>query len=183
MNTFTRRMATLPSSIGWTGGIGLALFVSAGVLGLTLLLPAWEESDNLSHALEQLERKPGTVSSLPQPVTSLRQQLDAFASSLPRQDQINTQLARLHALAARNHLALRNGEYRTTTGKGGRIGRLQITVKTEGSYADIRRFLQELPAGLPALSVSHLSLARQKPSDAALQTNVEFALFYTKAET
>ncbi len=183
MNAFIRRIAVLPSSIGWTGGIGLALLVSACVLGLTLLLPAQEVNDNLGIELQQLERKPGTASSPAWTVTTVRQQLDEFLSSLPRQDQINAQLTLLHELAARNHLELRNGEYRTTTGKGGRIGRLQITVRTEGSYTDFRRFLQELPAALPALSVSRLSMSRQKPSDAALETNVEFALFYTKAET
>ena len=70
-----------------------------------------------------------------------------------------------------------------TSAKGGPIGRLQITVKTEGSYTDLRRFLRELPAALPALALSRLSTSRQKPSDTALETNVEFALFYARAET
>src|SRR5690349_1112934 len=138
MKTFTRRLAILPSAIGWTGGIGLAMLVSACVLGVTFLLPAWDESVNLSHEVQQLERNPGLVASPTQPVTSLRQQLDEFVSSLPKQDQINVQLTLLHELAARHRLTLRYGEYRTTTGKSGRIGRLQITVKTEGSYTDFR---------------------------------------------
>lgn len=183
MNALTRRAAVVPSSIGWTGGIGLALLASACVLGLSLLLPAREESDALHHELQQLERKLITAGSPEGPATSLRQQFDEFFSSLPRQDQINAQLALLNELAARNHLTLRNGEYRTTSGKGGRIARLQITLRTQGSYSDVRRFLQELPTLLPALSVSRLSMSRQKPSDTALETNVEFALFYTRAET
>lgn len=183
MNAFTRRMAILPTSIGWTGGVGLALLVSASVLGLSLLLPAWDESDSLTDELQHLERRVGKAASPAQPVATLRQQLDEFLSSLPKQDQINAQLNLLHELAARHRLTLRNGEYRTTSGKGGPIGRLQITVKTDGSYTDFRRFLQELPAVLPAVSVSRLSMSRQKPSDGALETNVEFALFYTRAET
>lgn len=183
MSAFTRRMAVLPSSIGWTGGIGLALLVSACVLGLTLWLPLQEESDVLRDELQQLERKLGTVASGAQPVTSPRQQFDEFLSSLPGQDQINAQLTMLNELAARNHLTLRNGAYRTTSGKGERIGRFQITVKTEGSYTDFRHFLRGLPAVLPALSVSRLSMSRHKPADAALEFNVEFALFYTRAET
>lgn len=183
MNAFTRRLAVLPSSIGWTGGIGLALLVSACVLGLTLLLPALQEGDNLSNELRQMGRKAGTSPSTALPPATLRRQLDEFLSSLPRQDQINAQLTLLHELAARNHLALRNGEYRTTSGKGGPIGRLQITVKTQGSYTDFRRFLQEVPEVLPALSVSRLSMSRQKPSDVSLETNVEFALFFMRAET
>ena len=131
----------------------------------------------------QLERKLGRLDPAAQPVATLSQQLGEFLSSLPRQDQINAQLTLLHELAARNHLTLRNGEYRTTSAKGGPIGRLQITVKTEGSYTDLRRFLRELPAALPALALSRLSTSRQKPSDTALETNVEFALFYARAET
>ena len=183
MNAITRRIAVLPSTIGWTGGIGLALLVSACVLGATLLLPALEESENLSNELQQQERKLGAIAPSAQPVTTPRKQLDEFLASLPKQDQINAQLTLLHETAGRNRLALRNGEYRTTTIKGGPIGRLQITVKTDGSYTDLRRFLQELPAVLPALSVSRLSMSRQKPSDATLETNVEFALFYTRTES
>lgn len=183
MNAFSRRLAVLPSTIGWSGGIGLALLASACVLGLTLLLPASEEGDNLGNELQQMERKLGTSVSPAQSVATLRRQLDEFLASLPKQDQINAQLTLLHELAGRHRLVLRNGEYRTTTGKAGVIGRLQITVKTGGSYTDIRRFMQELPTVLPAVAVSRLSMSRQKPSDVALETNVEFALFYRKAET
>jgi Tfp pilus assembly protein PilO len=183
MNTFARRVAVLPSSIGWAGGIGLALLASACILGLSLLLPAREEGDNLLIELQQLESKLGRLAPAAQPVATVRQQFDEFLSSLPKQDQINAQLTLLHELAARNRLALRNGEYRTSSAKAGPIGRLQITVKTEGSYTDLRRFLQEIPAALPALAVSRLSMSRQKPSDTALEANVEFALYYTRAET
>ena len=128
MNAFTRRLAILPSTIGWMGGIGLALLVSACVLGLTLLLPAWDEGDHLDNELKQMGRKLGTSVSPEQPIATLRQQLDEFLASLPKQDQINAQLTLLHELAARHRLVLRNGEYRPTSGKGGVIGRLQITV-------------------------------------------------------
>lgn len=183
MSAFTRQLSLLTASVGWAGGIGLALLVSAGVLGLALLQPAREEGDALNSELQQLKRKLASSASAERPATSLRQQFDEFVSTLPRQDQINAQLTLLNELAARHHLVLKNGEYRTTSTKDGRIGRLQITVKTEGSYPDVRRFLRELPAGLPALSVSRLSLSRQKPADTALETNVEFALFYARAET
>lgn len=181
MNSIFRHIAAMPASIGWTGGIGLALLFSACVLGWTLLLPALEESRNLGNELQLLESQSGSASSPAMPVTTLRQQLDEFLSSLPRQDQLNAQLTRLHELAASNHLVLRNGEYRTTTGKDGRIARLQIAVKTEGSYMDLRRFLQELPAELPALSISRFSMRRQTSSDDSLETNVELALYFSRS--
>lgn len=161
----------------------MALLAAAAVLGLTLLLPAREEANRLSSEIQQLTQKPGAAANAAPPATVLRQRFDAFASSLPAQDQINAQLTQLYDLAARNHLTLRNGEYRTSTSKGGRIGRLQITAKSEGSYTDFRRYMREIPETLPALSVSRFSMTRQKPSDVTLEIIVEFALFYTKAET
>ena len=183
MNGFAQRLGGVPSAIGRAGGIGLALLLSACILGLSLLLPARQEGEDLKQGLQQLERKLGAAAAPARPTADLRQQLDEFLSSLPPQDQINAQLAQLNDLAARNHLPLKNGEYRTTSGKAGRIGRLQITAKMQGSYADFRRFLQELPATLPALALSRVSISRQKPSDTALEINVEFALFYTRAGT
>ena len=183
MNWIARRLAGLPSIIGWTGGIGAALLVSALVLGMTLLLPARDEGERFSEELQQLRRKSAAADPAAPPASALRRQLDEFASSLPGQEKVNAQLTQLYDLATRNHLTLRNGEYRTTTNKGGRISRLQITVRSEGNYTDFRRFLREIPAALPALSVSRFSITRQKPADVALETTVEFALFYTKTET
>lgn len=183
MSAFIQRLGALPSFLGWAGSIGLALLVSAAVLGLSLLRPAWEEVDTLNRELQQLRRSAVHVASSGGPETSQGQRLDEFLSSLPRQDQINAQLTLLNELAARHHLVLKHGEYRTTSTRDGRVGRLQVTVKTQGGYTDLRRFLRQLPEALPALAISRLSLNRQKPSDAVLETNVEFALFYARTET
>ena len=78
MKGLSRRIAFLPSSIGWTGGIGLALLFSACVLGFTLLLPAREEGDSLRDELLQLERKLGRLDPAAQPVATLSQQLGEF---------------------------------------------------------------------------------------------------------
>jgi len=56
---------------------------------------------------------------------------------------------------------LRNGAYRTTSGKGERIGRLQITAKTEGSYTDFRHFCANSPQFAGTIS-QRLSMSRQK---------------------
>ena len=182
MSAFAQRIKILPSFVGWAGGLGLALLATALVLGLILLPPAWEESDALGSELQKL-RKSGADAPPERPGTSAQRQVDEFLSTLPRYAEVNDQLALLHSLAGRNGLALRTGEYRTTTGKSGRVGRLQVTVRTEGGYIDLQRFLRELPAVLPAIAVSRITMTRQKTSDASLDATMEFALFYTSLET
>ena len=183
MDAISRRIARLPESIGWIGCVGCALIVSALVLATQLSVPARGENDALGSEVEQLEQQlRSKPSSAILPESNIRQQLDAFLGSLPRQDDINNQLNALHELASRHRLALKNGEYRTVAGRGGRVNRLQIAVKTECSYADLRRFLEEMPKILPAISLNRLSMSRQKLSDTTLETVAEFALFYTRNE-
>ncbi|MBI2319912.1 MAG: type 4a pilus biogenesis protein PilO [Betaproteobacteria bacterium] len=176
-------ISRLSTAIGWTGALGCALLASAIVLVLAHLLPAREEAHALGGELQRLERQTRSAPSAGLSEAALRQQLDAFLRSLPAQDALNGQLNRLHELAARHRLTLKNGDYRTVIAKGKRIHRLQISVKTEASYADLRRFLREVPAALPALSINRLSMTRQRLSDTRLETAVEFVLFFTGSES
>ena len=160
----------------------MALLFSACVLGLSLLLPAREDSENMRKELRLLNDKLASAGASSRPAAGMRQQLVEFLASLPRQDQINAQLAQLNELAASHRVVLKNGVYRTTTGKDGRVGRLQISVSTQARYADFRSFLQALSADMPAMSVSRISLSRQKRVDTTLESTIEVALFFQRAE-
>lgn len=183
MEAISRRFARLSGAIGWTGGLGCALLVSALVLVFVHLLPAREETDLMDRELQRLESQFRSIPSSALAETTLRQQMEAFLASLPRQDAINSQLNGLHEIAARHQLTLKTGDYRTTVAKGGKIHRLQIAVKTQASYADMRRFLRDVRSALPAWSLNRVSMSRQRLSDATLETAVEFVLFYAGNES
>jgi Tfp pilus assembly protein PilO len=173
-----QNISRLPSMIGWPGGVGLALLGAAVVMGLTLSLPARNENASLAHEIRQLEpllKQPASAVG----AAEMRRRLDDFVGTLPQHDTINDTLNRLHDLAARHRLSLKNSEYRTEPNKTGAIRQLRITIKTEGEYADLRGFLREIPQALPALAIGQLSLTRQKISDTQLDTVVEFTLFYS----
>lgn len=181
MTTPLRYLARFPAMAGWPGGIGLALLGAALVLTATLSWPVREENALLKEEIRRMAL-PQQQSNIPSPA-EIRQQLDAFVTTLPKQGDVNQLLNRLHDLAARHNLSLKNSEYRTTQNKSGRIGRLQVSVKTEGTYPDLRDFLREVPQALPALALGRLSLTRQKLMDTRLETVVEFTLFYSQPET
>lgn len=183
MDAISRRFARLAATLGWAGGLGCALLGSALVLVFVHLLPAREETVLLENEIQRLESQLRSAPYSAFPEATLRQQMEAFLSSLPRQNAINSQLNGLHELAARHHLTLKNGDYRTTIAKGGKIHRLQIAVKTQASYADMRRFLRDVPGALPAWSLNRISMTRQKLSDTTLETAVEFVMFYAGNES
>lgn len=181
MATLAKIISRFPAMIGWPGGIGIALLGAAVVMSVTLALPVRNENTSLQNEILQMKpllRQPSNTVS----AGDVRQQLDDFVGELPRHDEINTTLNLLHDLAAKYHLSLKNSEYRPAQNKTDGIGRMRITIKTEGNYSDVRGFLQEIPQALPALAIEHLSLARQKISDTRLETIVEFTLFYSQTE-
>lgn len=182
MNTTLQRLARLPAVIGWAGGLGLALLAAALILAARLLVPAYGENNILREEVQRLEGNQASPSA-PLPAAEFHQQLEAFLSTLPQQDQINTLLNTLNELASRRHLLLKTGEYRTAGGTTGRISRLQITVKTGGEYRDLRDFLRNAAKALPSVALVRIAVARQKLSDTSLDASLEFALFLRMPES
>lgn len=181
MATLPKTISRFPAIIGWPGGIGLALLGAALILSMTLSLPARNENASLNNEIRQTEpllRQPSNTLS----ATDMRHRLDDFVGTLPRHDEINTTLNLLHDLAVRHNISLKNSDYRPAQNITDAIQRMRITVKTEGSYSDLRGFLREIPQALPALAIEHLSLTRQKILDTRLETVVEFTLFYSQAD-
>lgn len=179
MTTPHRRLARFTAMVGWPGVMGIALLGAAFILTVALALPAREENTSLNNEIRRLKSLSQQPSLAPS-ATGVRQRLDTFAGTLPQADEINGMLNQLHKLAAKHHLTLKNSEYRKTQNKAGGIGQMQILVKMEGIYPDVRELLQELPKKLPALAITRLSLTRKNILDTKLDADVEFTLFYSQ---
>lgn len=181
MATLSKIISRFPTMAGWPGGIGIALVSAAFILFVTLTLPVRDDTISLNDEIRKMEpllRQPPSTTT----TAEVRQQLESFFGTLPQHDEINAALNLLHDLAAKHHLSLKNSEYRPAQNKADGIRRLRITVKTEGSYADLRCFLREIPQVLPALAIEQLTLTRQNISDVRLETVVEFTLYYLQAD-
>ncbi len=182
MNAAFQRLTRRLAVIGWAGGLGVALLAAALILVARLLVPAYGENQVLTEEVQRLESNHAPASA-PLPAAEFHQQLEAFLSGLPQQDQINTLLNTLHELASRHRLMLKTGEYRTAGGKSGRISRLQIAFKTSGEYMNLRDFLRDVAKTLPAVALLRIAVTRQKLSDTPLDASLEFALFLRMPES
>ncbi|GEM_PF-3798356 len=162
--------------LGWRGGMGTALLFAAAVLAGFLTWPQMQRRAALEVELAGLEEN-ASRQTQSQPTETPEQQLAGFRASLPKQGDLNALIETLHAIAAGHRLSLRNGEYRAIPAAGG-LGRLQISFKTEGRYADLRGFLSEAQARLPSLALGRCALARQRIADTTLESGLEFQLLY-----
>lgn len=176
MNLRAASLARHAAALGWTGGVGLAMLVAAAVLAVSLTWPQVQRRTALEAELTALAARDARQAQA-RPAETPEQQLARFRASLPRQGEINGLIDTLHAVAAARGLSLRNGEYRAIAGAGG-LGRLQISFKTDGGYADLRGFLREAQAAMPALVLGRCTLSRPRIADTRLESALEFQLLY-----
>ena len=169
------------SMIGMSGQLGLLLLLAALWLAASEGRQLREENQRLATEIRDWQAKPAPADST-LTVSEARARLDAFMASLPPQGEINEVLNQLHELAIRHQLTLKNGEYRPSQSKTGPIGKMQITVKSEGRYPALRDFLREVPQVLPALGLIRLSLTRQKLASTNADAIIEFTLIYAQGQ-
>jgi Tfp pilus assembly protein PilO len=164
------RRAGLP---GWIGLLALAV---AGGYALGTLLPMAEQLGGLERRIDGLagQLREGSVQA---PAATTGQQLASFYRDFPAEQGIPDVLARLHDLAAAEELALEVGEYALAPAPEGQLDRYRITLPVKGGYRQVRQFVAQALAAVPALSLESLSLRREQVAEAAAEARIVFVLF------
>ncbi len=101
---------------------------------------------------------------------------------LPNEASTPQWLARIYAAAAAKGLALESGEYKLEHKVGERLARYEILLPVKGSYAQIRGFVAEVLATVPAAVLEEVNLRRESIQSPRLDARVRFALYLGGAE-
>jgi Tfp pilus assembly protein PilO len=86
-------------------------------------------------------------------------------------------LGKIHAAARSKGLALRSGEYRLERAADQRFARYQITLPVVGSYAQIRGFVGQVLADVPAAALEDITLRRESASSPSLEARIRLTLY------
>lgn len=162
---------------GLPGWIGLLALAVAGGYAAGTLLPMAEQLGSLERRIAGLAgqlREEGTAQA---PAVTTGQQLASFYRDFPAEQGIPDVLARLHDLAAAEELALEVGEYALAPAPEGQLDRYRITLPVKGGYRQVRQFVAQALAAVPALSLESLSLRREQVAEAAAEARIVFVLF------
>ena len=97
-------------------------------------------------------------------------------ATLPDISEADRQIEKIHALAARNQVRLKEGEYRDETLKGAQLVARHLNFSVKGDYFQVRQFLSAMLTQIPTLSLDAVQF--QKPSSGgALETRISLSLY------
>jgi Tfp pilus assembly protein PilO len=161
--------------MGKTGIVGVSLCIFSLVMYLSSTVPLREQLASQAMELEQARadqarRMESGTSSSP------RDQSSAFKNSLPTRVDTPKILGTLVTVAAASGVVLERGDYTYVAPGKGEIGRYQISLPLMGSYAQIRKFIENALAAVPAMALEKMRVERKSVADPVISAELQFSV-------
>jgi hypothetical protein len=103
--------------------------------------------------------------------------LDAFYAALGPSRYAGQQVKTLFSLAAKNGLALSQGEYKTGYDRNARVTAYQVNLPVKGSYSAIWQFAMGALRAIPFASLDEISFRRDAIGDPAVEARLRLTLY------
>lgn len=156
------------------GAVALALVLMAAFF---LMLRAQVDLDEqYAEARRQAALPPPAPSAIAPPPPSAEQNLAHFYASLGERGKVERQLKTLFALAEKNGLALRQGEYRSSQDRAGRFSTYQVTLPVTGRYGAIWQFAFDALRALPHASLDDVGFRRDAIGSETVEARLRLTL-------
>jgi hypothetical protein len=166
------RLRALVEKLGPVGGLGVALLFGCAVFFFSAVAPVEDELAALQEQrmAEDLARRTGrrTVDSA--------SQLNEFMAFFPTGDTTSHWLGLVYEAAAKEGLELAQGTYKVRGESGVGLMAYQVTLPVRGAYPQIRRFIGQVLADVPAASLESIAFQRERSADGAVDAKVVFTL-------
>ncbi|KFC63149.1 putative membrane protein [Massilia sp. LC238] len=157
------------------GAVALAL---ALMVAFFLVLRAQVDLDQqYAEARRQAALPPPAPGAIAPPAPSADQNLAHFYASLGERGKVERQLKTLFALAEKNGLALRQGEYRSSQDRAGRFLAYQITLPVTGRYGAIWQFAFDALRALPHASLDDVAFRRDAIGSETVEARLRLTLY------
>ncbi|BDT58234.1 hypothetical protein MasN3_17280 [Massilia varians] len=157
------------------GAIALALGVTVAIFLMLRALAGLDEQ--YETARRQAAMPPPAPRALAAPAPSADQNLAHFYASLGERGKVERQLKTLFALAEKNGLTLRQGEYRGSQDRAGRFFTYQITLPVTGRYGAIWQFAFDALRALPHASLDDVAFRRDAIGNEAVEARLRLTLY------
>ncbi|WP_051933663.1 hypothetical protein [Massilia sp. BSC265] len=157
---------------------GAATLALAVIVAIALMLKALLDLDEqYAAARRQAALPPSVPGAIAPPPPSADQNLAHFYASLGGRRNVDRQLKTLFALAEKNGLALRQGEYRSSQDRAGRFLTYQITLPVTGRYGAIWQFAFDALRALPHASLDDVGFRRDAIGSETVEARLRLTLY------
>ena len=168
-------------AIGRAGVVGVALLVFAVTLYATAVAPLEQERAARRAEAERMQQRLQMSGSPTGAKGSLAEQLATFYAFFPPPQSSPDWLGKIHAAAKAKGLVLQSGEYKLERSADSRLARYQITLPVAGSYAQLRGFVGQVLADVPAAALEEITLRRENVSSPRLEARIRLTLYLGSA--
>ncbi len=155
--------------LGWTGVSGVTGLFAAGVVAITLLLPAHRSVVALRAELSKAV--------VPFRHGSAGPRDESLIATLPTRMQIPAVLGQVLEQANKAGVALDHGRYSYTPPKAGSLGRYAMIFPISAPYPAVRDFIDRTLIAVPAIGLDKLRIERKKIGDTAIDAQIGFVVF------
>jgi len=165
-------------SLGWYGKSGLFMLLAAVVLGVAVLPARMDELEKITAEVDALNARlrltgPGSGKR----ADSHEEKLGTFYKFFPSADSLPDWLERIYAAAEKNGVRVDAGEYKLLQERGWKLDKYQITLPVKGSYPQIRGFISQVLADIPAIALDEVDFRRDGVGNAVLDVRLRLTLF------
>lgn len=170
------------SLLGWPGAMGMGGLAMCLALYFSAVQPAQQRLDTArlsASSLHERAARAGKVSN--DSVRPLDEQLAAFYRSFPNERDATDWIGKIDAIAQRDGLTLQQVEYKADRDRTGKLTRFQMNLPLRGEYQTLRRFLSDLRAEIPAVSLVQVQFERQKVGDPLVDAKLRLIIFLERA--
>lgn len=170
------------SQLGWPGAVAAALLAMGVALYFSTVVPAQESLDRARlSAGSQHERIARAGRALNDGARPLDEQLAEFYRIFPSERDSADWVGKIAAIAERDGLSLMQADYKAERDKTGKLTRFQMSLPLRGEYQTIRRFLADLRADIPIVSLEQVQFERQKVGDPLVDAKIRLVIFLGKS--
>ncbi|MEI7970036.1 MAG: hypothetical protein WCJ69_13715 [Betaproteobacteria bacterium] len=167
------------SRLGWQGLAGFVLLAGAGVFWVSASLPVREEISTLKGEHASLRaRLRSAVAEPPRALSDRATQLDNFYGFFPATDTLPDWIGSFHNAAGHNGLVLDHGDYRMPPRGRDRLQRYQVSLPVRGTYPQLRGFIAETLATVPAAALEDIVMRREAIGSPVLDARLTFTLYF-----
>jgi len=164
---------------------GVLLLAIAAALAWTLHASAALDAERDALLADRAARQKASVSApassapaapVVQPAPSI-DNLDAFYAALGPRRYAEQQVRTLFALAAKNGLALSQGEYKAGYDRNARVTTYQVNLPVKGGYGAIWQFAMGALREIPFASLDDISFRRDGIQDPSVEARLRLTLY------
>ena len=163
------------SRLGKTGVAGISLLLFSCMIFFSGILPARQQMVLQQARLESArtevdDQRPGSMSASP------KQQAAGFVQSLPTVRDVPNVMATVITIAAASQLELERGSYEFVSADTDAISQYRMSLPVTGSYAAVRKFIEDVLASVPAISLENMRFERDAVSNRVVAAELTFSI-------